>query len=446
MKKYISIFVFVIGICSWAHGQIVEGVDNIQGVNAGTSIVRSVDAENTLIYTDDGYSKHFVLYDHANGQVYSIPVHSDAIIKDFEVYNGWAYFCGQMFYNYALVGQFEITDVFFNGGPVYYEPMALFCETIGNGMPVMVTDAWKMTLYDNGNMVYIFAVGMGLHNYTEPTPYSASVLFSAGLDLNTLDWDFCVNYSKDKTFYYTDIDCTDNYVAVTAVGDTGMGHVCINVKGDPCFANEPEWMLTYYWGDSVEDDHIRITGMSGDRFTVAYQPRGESRVVFVQVPLPLPSMFQATSTLPSQNWPYGAVPWELIELRYSEAADKVLLVGEMAMPSNDQFNSWIVDYDWSPAVGAWDMTQYGYPNSVDSHRGSSRFMATAGMGDLIFAVEDILTSPVPVCMEWHDVDYTDHVYLYKDWYVNPDEQRCPLHTILIDYPEVEIVNREELCR
>lgn len=235
-------------------------------------------------------------------------------------------------------------------------------------------------------------------------------------------------------------------MAVTAVGDTGMGHVCINVKGDPCFANEPEWMLTYYWGDSVEDDHIRITGMSGDRFTVAYQPRGESRVVFVQVPLPLPSMFQATSTLPSQNWPYGAVPWELIELRYSEAADKVLLVGEMAMPSNDQFNSWIVDYDWSPAVGAWDMTQYGYPNSVDSHRGSSRFMATAGMGDLIFAVEDILTSPVPVCMEWHDVDYTDHVYPYKDWYVNPDEQICKYPNEIVDYPEVDIVNREELCR
>lgn len=446
MKKYLLFIVFLMETLFWARGQIVEGVDAIYGLSVENTIVRSIDGENTLIYVEDGLNKNFVLYDHANNQVYSFPVHQDAYIKDFEVYNGWAYFCGQVF-NYALVGQFEIADVFFSGGPVYYKVMNDLCYNLDSThlqAPVRVTDAWKMTLYDDGSQVNILAVGMGEHYYTEPIAYNASVMFSATLDPG-LYWNFCVNYSKDKTFYYTDIDCTENFVGVTAIDGTGMGHVCINKKGAACFFALPERMLTYYWSEQVEGTNMGITGMTGDRFTVAYQPSGVNRVEFVQVPLPLPSAFQATSTYPSVNFPYGTNPFNLIELRYSKMTNKALLVGQVSMPPNDQWKDWVVDYEWSPAVGAWDMTLYGQPTSVDGHQGSPRFIATAGGNQLMFADENLIAPVVPGCIKYHNVDYISNLYPFKEWYVNVDEQECRYMTDTF-YPEVIELIKEEICR
>lgn len=249
-------------------------------------------------------------------------------------------------------------------------------------MPVLVTDATKMTLYDDGSDVYIFAVGMGLHDYTEPSPYSASVMFSAKMNFPFLTWDFCVNYNKDKTYFYTDIDCSDHYVAVTAVDGNMTGYVCISQKSQ-CFFADPVNMDTYYWGDRVENYQIRVTGMSDDRFTVAYQPESAEWINYVHVPLPLPSVFDVTSTAPLVTSPYGQDPWSL---------------------------------------------------------------ATGNGQDVLFANESMQYPVVPMCIDSYKVDFSQQPYGYEKYYVNLDEQICVQSGTIEHQPDVTEVDHVDVCR
>ena len=422
--------------------QIVEGEDEFPSIAAKKTIVRTVSEDKSLIYSDDGVTRRFILYDHAANQAYQAPVYSGVVIKDMEVYKEQAYFCGQMDLGWtmiAVVGQFDIADVFYNGGKIFYCPMLFFA------MPyeVAMRDATRMTVYDDGSDVYIFAVGSGLHGYPAPYPYDVSTMFSATMDPQG-DWDFCINYSKDRKLHYIDIDCTEHYVGFTAVDSVDSLYIGVSNHPDRCFfyAGAPD---VYCIGTHAEEEKALITGMKGDRFTVAYQPKASRWIEFVQVPLPIPASFKVTDTDSSLIAP-SCTTWTLRDLRYSEMADKVLLVGDMHFLPCNRMDSWIVDYDWVVGVNSRVPASYGKPWSVDEHFGSSRFISTGSYyGELMFAVDDILVPATEFCFEpWLvAAEWNDRTHKWD--YAMTDPTGYNPYPSIKDTPDVTPIDIENIC-
>ena len=422
--------------------QIVEGEDEFPSIAAKKTIVRTVSEDKSLIYSDDGVDGRFILYDHAAAQAYQAKILPNTIIKDFEVYKERAYFCGQMDLGWtmiAVVGQFDIADVFYNSAPIYYCTMTFWPTP----WIVLMRDATRMTVYDDGSDVHIFAIGSGLHGYPAPYLYDASTMFAATMDPQG-NWDFCINYSKDRKLNYIDIDCTEHYVGFTAVDSVDSLYIGISNHPDRCFfyAGAPD---VYCIGTHVEKERALITGMEGDRFTVAYQPKASRWIEFVQVPLPIPPSFKVTETDSSLTAP-ACTTWALRDLRYSEATDKVLLVGDMHFMPCNRMESWIVDYDWSGVINSRIPNQYEKNLSVDHHLGSSRFISTGNYsGELIFTVDDILVPATEFCFEpWLvAAEWNDRTHIWD--YAKTDETKRYNEQSIKDTPEVTPIEVEIIC-
>lgn len=436
-----KLFLLLLLACMMSvQAQLVAGVDDLPAYPpAVATIVRSVDMDYSLIYVEDN-NPHIDLYDHVNRNMLEFLLPSGVIVTDMEVYSGTAYFCAMAYGAIPVVGQFDIMGVFYGGDVVHYCPVRAWCNIVG--YPLRLENVSRMTVYDDGSDVYIAGVGEALHNYTEPIPYVASTLFSATLRGSM--WDLCVDYNKEHRYRYVDIDCTDNYVGVAAVDE-----------------HDSAWMMCYYWdnacffmplwkhnlGGKVEAEKIRVTGMSNDRFTLAYQPQGEERVEFVQFPTPFNPPLQKTSTLLSGNPNY--TDWKLHDLRYSTVSDQVLLVGEMALPPTDIFDNWVLGYDWSGAFRAWWMALTGgLAYSIDEHIGTSLFIATALSslnGGAQFAAEDILSPQAPWCVEEHQV-YDAPLSVDTQGYNSiHDEAECGFQDNDF-YPEIIKMDVMEICK
>lgn len=441
---FMVLFTMTVCLFQASHAQIVEGIDEFPGIPIGNTIVRTIDEEKSLIYSDDGTKRQFILYEHASNQAYRAPLMPDVIVKDFEILNGWAYFCGEIYWSGAivgLVGQFDIANVFYNGGTIYYCPM----DFLPSPWHVEIVDAQRMAVYDDGTDVFIYATGLGEHGYPAPPSYIASTLFSAKMNLPAQEWNFCINYNKDQKLNYIDIDCTENYVGFTAVDSVDSVYIGISKHPDFCFfyAGAPD---IYAIGTHAEKEKVLITGMKNDRFTVAYQPKHSRWIEFVQVPLPITNPFKANDTDSAQNAP-AYYDWALRELRYSNITDKVLLVGEMDFLPCDRMDSWIVDYDWTGVINSRIPAQLGMPHSVDKHINSSRFISTGENlnGDLMFAVDDILSPVTESCFETCQVTAEWNDRPHKWDYANTDETRWKRSTEVY-IPEITPIDVSIMCR
>lgn len=438
MKKTLLFLLTCAMVATSLFAQPTPRLDEFPTLPGDATIVRSVDQDNSLVFTYDGSIGYFVLYDHTNNLAYQFNTQYNVRVTDMEVYNGSAYFCAMASMGgtlYPMVGQFDIMGVFYGGDVVHYRLLNFWTL----GYPVYITKVSRMTVYDDNDTVRILAVGDGVHAYTEPTPYLASTLFSAALNGTT--WDLCMDYSKEHRYRFVDIDCTDAFVGVAAIDENDSALLMKWKYENKCFFFGLD---KYNLGGKVEEDKIRITGMSGDRFTVAYQPQAEERVVFVQAPEPIISPIQTSSTYPSGS---SAFPdWTLLDLRYSEFTDQVLLVGEMALPPDDIFDHWVLGYEWPGGTfRSWAAPVFGRLNSVDEHRGSNLFLATGlySGSDLMFSSEDI-AAPWLNCMKEHPVNDNQVWEDTKEWDTNHDKTECgPLDQTI--FPLVEEVEYKIIC-
>ena len=445
---FMVLFTMTVCLFQASHAQIVEGIDEFHGFTTRNTIVRTIEEESSLIYSHDGKSGYFVLYDHAAFQAYKAKFIPNAIVNDFEVHNGWAYFCGQIdlgWIKVGLVGQFNIMDFFYNGGTIYYRPM----DFMPSPWVVVITNAKRMTVYDDGTDVFIYATGIGLHGYPTYPSYNASTMFSATMNLSTLEWNFCINYNKDRKLHYIDIDCSENYVGFTAVDSVDSVYIGISKHPDTCFfyAGAPD---VYAIGTHAEKERVLITGMKSDRFTVAYQPKHSRWIEFVQVPLPISNPFKATDTDSLQNAP-AFNTWALQELRYSDMTDKVLLVGEMAFePCSDHggLDTCIVDYDWSGTISSRIPEHRGKLLSVDKHTNTSRYIFTGICnidGDLTFYVDDIPSPVTESCFQKCTISAEWNERTHKWDYANTDETRWMIQTEMYS-PEIIPIDVSIMCR
>ena len=128
-------------------------------INASAnSIIRSVDGEHVLVYTEtatgDGY---FLLYRDGDPTAQAFQVENSAKVRDVRIGEDMiAYFCGTCLGGtMGLVGMFDIAAVFSGTDNVYYG----FCDWSGLLYRLKPTDLKRLDLFDSAGVVGMAMVG-----------------------------------------------------------------------------------------------------------------------------------------------------------------------------------------------------------------------------------------------------------------------------------------------
>ena len=121
MKYSTLILSLLVLFTSGVSGQVMEySVGSVQN-----SIVRTVDHRSVLIYTQESTtSAYFVLHNEATGTALSFPFNV-GVVHDMRITDGRVYFCGES-YGHGLVGTFNIQQVFFLGGNVFWHQLSSY--------------------------------------------------------------------------------------------------------------------------------------------------------------------------------------------------------------------------------------------------------------------------------------------------------------------------------
>ena len=390
IMKRITLFLILAAFAHTASGQMLFGVAEFPNFPADNSIVRAFDDDHTLIYSHNKTSSQgsFILYEHSSGNAQYFDIPKDLQVMDMEINDGTVYFCGNESSNQAFVGQFDIMGRFAGTASFNYCIIPL-------AYPYKVTmnTATRMTIMKFGSLVYILGIGDATHDYTEPVPYIASTLFSAATTSSGCL--FYVDYQKAHHYIYTDIDCSDNYVAFTGVDANDMAHIFVTGQA-PAFFSSPYYPVAYNLSMQVEDFQLLLKAMNGDRFTVAYIPKRGNWVDLVDVPLPMPSTLNRYSTQASSSTPYAPGLWKIHELRYNNISNHPLLLGMMSLPPHDVFDNWITEFDFGNTLSQTNLWGLKF-SSLDGVSGTMNYVVTDEQLVSLFLGKESFTLPSSSC-------------------------------------------------
>lgn len=397
MKKTI-LFLILASFAYITNGQAAFGITDIMGFYSKSTIVRSIDDERTLIYTFDNMTQQgtFIYYEHPFGTVLYFDIPKGLNVMDMEINGPNVYFCGNKTSYQAFVGQFNIMGCFFGTDDFYY--CTIPQTTV---MPVEMKTATRMTTMVDGSDVYILGIGDAEHSYTEIPPYMASTLFSAKLTITPTGgtWTFCVDYQKVRPYTYIDIDCSDNYVVFTATDANDKAYFFVGQHRECFFFNYPN-VVAYSIGAQVEKRQLFVKAMNGDHYTLAFVPQGRNWISLVDIPtIPIPTTLNLYSTLPSVSTPYTPYLWEIHDLRHNKITDHPLLLGRMAMPPYDVFDTWVTDFDWGGNTVAQNNILGRNFTSIDGVTGTSNYVVTAPTTPLSLGKEQIPIPKTPCFIE-----------------------------------------------
>ncbi|MBR3435035.1 MAG: hypothetical protein IKG88_04000 [Bacteroidales bacterium] len=188
------------------------------------SIIRSVDDEHQLIYTEISSSEaYFILYRNGFSSAKAFKLPKGWQIHDVRIWNdAEAYFCGTVngsSYD-GLVGMFDIYSTFYGSGGVNYTFIA------GPAPPlfyVKVHDLKRLDLFissgQSGDTVNMAMVG--LSTFFDPGTTMGTCIASAWF--GGASWYLNIFYNKGYEFIYTDIACLDDVVVAAATDPVGQG-------------------------------------------------------------------------------------------------------------------------------------------------------------------------------------------------------------------------------
>ena len=185
---------------------------------SANSIVRSVDGDYVLVYTEDvSGDGYFLLYRDGDPTAMAFQVMSDVHVRDVRIYDGkTAYFCGRdAFYDWGVVGMFDIASVFAGTDDVYYGG----CNWSSGTWCLKPTDLKRLDLFDSAGVVGMAMVGdiETYLNFYENGTTVASAWFDGS-------WNMCAYLNKGNSFYFTDVACLEK--SIVAVGNDHTGYGC----------------------------------------------------------------------------------------------------------------------------------------------------------------------------------------------------------------------------
>ena len=232
MNKFITLITSMLLCVSLSVAQVQEfQVDAQRG-----SIIRSIDGEYQLIYTEEGSGDgYFLLYRNGAPSAPAFKVMDGVRVRDVRIYGGrTAYFCGRYdLLDWGLVGKFDIFPVFAGTGAVDYGG----CEWSGSTYKLMPTDLKRLDLFDSAGVVGMAMVGDSKTylGFIEGGTTVASAWFDT-------QWEMCAHVNKGNFFRFTDVACLES--SIVAVGTDSTGHGC-HLKTFKPALHFPEYFYIY---------------------------------------------------------------------------------------------------------------------------------------------------------------------------------------------------------
>jgi len=226
MKYSTLILSLLVLFTSGVSGQVMEySVGSVQN-----SIVRTVDHRSVLIYTQESTtSAYFVLHNEATGTALSFPFNV-GVVHDMRITDGRVYFCGES-YGHGLVGTFNIQQVFFSGGNVFWHQLSSY---FGDMTHVVSLD--RLDLFSDSGRVCMAMVGGAWFDPLTPTP--KNVLVSACF--SGTNWNINCDMTKPYFMKFTDIACLDDIIVAVGTDTNDAGcylktyHPRMDFPGNTC--------------------------------------------------------------------------------------------------------------------------------------------------------------------------------------------------------------------
>lgn len=232
-------FVFFLLALLAAHGTALgqaTPVLRMAGVEASGKIVRNY--ENTgkpIVYYDEGTTCGFACCDPSSFNFKRFDIAEGLHVNDFRILGGKLYFCGYQQGGSAIVGWFDIDDVFSNGNvsyTVYHMPGNIPSHYWYDGRDSLLAFD-RLRLYKDGGNVHLLMVGRGWN------------VFQGQFESNPwLVADFRIDQSGTVTLYYS-----MDYALMIAYDDLDIVNKKLIVTGHKtglADGNNNEHSFTYY--------------------------------------------------------------------------------------------------------------------------------------------------------------------------------------------------------
>lgn len=357
MKKTILFLGFLMALLQPLSAQIREF--DLKATQ--NSIVRAIDDENQLIYTEVSPTEsYFLLYHDGDPTALAFPLPSSPSMEifDFRIVDDEVYFCGEVYTGsptLGLVGTFNIPTVFSGSGPVNFGVLG---ATSGN--EVTIESLRRLDLFQDGGLNCMAMVGDA--QYEGMTTYPVVSAY-----FNGTNWNFWTDIQKDYP-RFTDIACLDNLIV--AAGTFLFDSLCF-VKSFwhnydfPAQECNP-YNVHYFTYGVVKGDVLIAKERADIAMLACYDVSSGTATVLQRTPFdattgsPLPTC-SAQVTIPSSPVPYGSGQ-EMLEL--TVANGDIYLLQRTAYPGFGILDWRLRTPFPSPVIDAWYPLQ-GTQHSMD---------------------------------------------------------------------------------
>lgn len=386
MRKLILIIVVPMLLLTGRTWGQVETIRNTTALVGKYSIVREWKTGVSIVYTQTSSTKgYFMLEDENSPTTLVADMDTNIRIYDYEIVDKSVYFCGTLEQNgqhFAIVGRFDIGELFYGGGGydygIFNNPVSMY------GASCQMTCAWRMDAYRYNDTVHIVAVGSA-----DLTSSMETVTITTVIDAinNGTTWTgYMLSNKWYENQYYTDIVATDNYVTAVATYYNNTGHNCFiktfykswNIIYTPVNSNVTKQIV-----HGVPEGKILVEALGGDTCAVYYHyvygNEGGStlKVIEITPTLSTANVLYATHLTQSTDSSVGNA-WQLRDIRYNDSSRHLFVLQDMRYPvSSAATNSVVMEYDIAnlnclQVMGSWLYSNGEEPTiyALDQHSGT----------------------------------------------------------------------------
>lgn len=381
MKKNILLIISMLVCATTSMAQVQEF--NISAQN--NSIIRSVKGDSVLVYTEESPGNgYFLLYRDGDptAQAFQLLPGYNVQVRDVRIHDGkTAYFCGTMnpgLYNYAVVGQFNIADVFSGTGTVQWDMFHWMSNLL------LASDLTRLDLFECHDTVCMAMTGKSYYDMSWMMP--STTVASAWFD--GTHWYKYAHLNKLEKMRFTDVASVDRMILAVGTSEYDTGGFVKPFRKTPDFPMHPvstntttglsyrspvgEVLVDHVSRDSVVIAHFdKASGMNVVLHLFTLNSAGVPQVPIKTWDVPLSS----TSVFGSGE--------KLHELKSVGGTAYLLHTGEYSASAYPTMRDWLLylDYiNYPPAFGFAVVTPLklwnpliGRQRSMDTEAGHLRF-------------------------------------------------------------------------
>ena len=235
MKQKIALIVSMMLCTTLSMAQVQEFQIGAQS----NSIVRIVKGDSVLVYTEVSPTEaYFLLYvdGDASAQAFQLLPGYNVQVRDVRIHNGETVcFCGSMKAGLfpevrAVVGQFNLNDVFYGTGSVHWG-IAQWITTYS----LLVSDLTRLDLYEYSGTVCMAMTGNTVYDMGLPLP--GTTVASAWYDGAT--WHMYAHTNRYLKMKFTDVACLEKTILAVGTTEEDTGCLVKPFYKFPDFPNHP---------------------------------------------------------------------------------------------------------------------------------------------------------------------------------------------------------------